>query len=255
MDKIREKIISACHNKYVDALSHSSYICFDDKGYVTGDGDNQSCLSYITYSRKLPEYAFIFFGNDVIHNSYRGDKWCDWVINRSQYSDAFITKDVNNGFKNGFEINTKSNRMILNAGLIAIRHAFEFSNWSWGHFIELGFSEHESYCLSSNCKVVGKHLEAFIGNTNHLVIPPVEKFNLYEGCGFNCNNRELNCLSTLGWGCSSDRYSSEYLDLDNIKELEYFKRGSNSVFNSHEVDCVKFNKTNVEKILKYLKEI
>lgn len=227
------------------SIGHSNTLAFDkDRHQIYKfTATEQACYAHITYSPNIScEYLFIFFGKDTYFNLDRIKSWSDWVINKSFYRDAFITKDVKEGLKYGFQIDTHIDRATMQGGMFALRHIFEFKKrWCWQDFIDLGYDEYESYALASNVIVHYKKLINNHSNTNHYVIQKDEPFSRYLG-KHKSNNKVLNkplCegfnplegFSTSLWGCKAS-----------------WSEGVNIGLPLH------FNKENCDKILNYLKE-
>lgn len=152
----------------VTPVAHSSYLYVDSDGGVSSKL-SAVCLADITYSSKPISLLVIAFGS-----WFNKDKdkllWVDYIINRSNYRDAFLTKDVEEGMEHGFFVDVTKPKYIVNAGLLAIRHQFEFEDWIFNEVLSMGFSEEESYMLSSLYVVYEGVVQDSFENSNHLVV-------------------------------------------------------------------------------------
>jgi len=73
-------------------FNHSNYLYETFEGHCF-TGYNLACLADLT-QRTIPpmEKAFIF-----LPRKKGGDKWVDYVLNRSLFEECFITKDIEEG--------------------------------------------------------------------------------------------------------------------------------------------------------------
>lgn len=205
------------------------------------------CYAHITYVSDVPcEYLFTFFGKDTYFDPDRICSWANWVINKSFYKDAFITKDVEEGLKYGFQINTHVDRATMQGGMFALRHIFEFRKfWSWSDFINRGYDEYQSYALATHIYISGSNIYNNPSNFNHFVMQKWSAFDTYLG-KYKSNNEKYNkplCegfngipnFSPTMWGCK-EKYNLED---------KYDKIGLTT----------KFTKENCDKLINYLKGI
>ena len=178
------------------SLAHSAYVSSDHEGYVAFMSKKDYCYAdmFCSYDGVSLKAIVLFFGSTTIDNAYKPEMWCDWVINRSQYKDAFITKDAAKGLKSGFEVDTKCTVETMKAGMMCLRHAFEFTNWSWSKLVELGFDEWESYALATHFSYnEGEGFTEYYGlPDNHLVIPQFYRYGAFLGVA-----KEKDCAGTI----------------------------------------------------------
>ena len=130
--------------------AHSAYVASNLKGNVVCQSKKDYCYSDIFCVGCKLSRITLFFGKDKIKEAYDPELWCDWVINKSQYKDAFLTKDAGVGLDEGFEVNTKAPIDVMKAGMMCLRHFAEFNDWSWIKLLGLGFDEWESYALATH---------------------------------------------------------------------------------------------------------
>lgn len=206
IDKARRKF-----EPYHDA--HSALLGYNEVGVCVVNETKTWCYSYVFRGVDLQiSRLFIYFGADLIKNSNHGAKWADWIINRSMFATAFITKDVAEGFEIGFEVDTSVDRYMMQSGMLALRHAFEFPGWSWWDFIELGFSPEHSYALAANVTLDGGLMWKAAYGSPHLVIPSEQNLDVYLGKRFVKVDNEQNLMDgadfrismSKRWGCNTD---------------------------------------------------
>jgi len=221
-------------------VAHSAYLTLCD-GEVKLIRSNDYCFAPITYkeSGRL-DHIFIYFGKNRVNKyGYENSvRWCNWVIYESFWADAFITKDAAEGLKKGFELDTRCERILLQAGMSILRHPFEMS-WGWQTFLDLGFDEYESFALSLTCRVYEDKIYPHTHNSNHKVIKAGQKFGLYKGEGYKSNPS----LGTFKDGCNGSSMSTSY---DN------WGCSPNSMV-SISYDGTPFSKERCEKILNKMK--
>lgn len=182
--------------------AHSAYISSKTNGKVGPKSVKDYCYYDINTSAHTLSKIVLFFGQDTIESAYKPELWCDWVINRSQYKDAFLTKDAKKGLESGFEVDTTEPFGLMRAGMMVLRHQFEFPGWSWGELLDMGFDEWESYALATHftySKEVGFYGPAKYPE-NHLLILPVQSYESYLG-----HNSSTYCPE-----CASDTAGEEF---------------------------------------------
>lgn len=162
------------------STAHSSWLGLDAKGNVITSSEGTICYAELTYHFTKPiDRLFLYFGADKQNaETYR---WCDWVINKSQYKDAFITKSVGEGFCQGFEVDTSKPRSLVQGAMFVLRHPFEFNGWAWTYLVDMGYTELEAYALSSYITWAGGGFKTFTGNSNHLLILKGSLYKAFSG--------------------------------------------------------------------------
>lgn len=173
---LRTEIQAAVNKKGSWGEYHSSYLTFCGEELVHRVV-NTYCYSDITYCPKPLSEVFIFFPTPNENQV----AWADYIINRSIFAPAFLTTDVKDGFELGFEVNPLADYGLMKAGMIALRHPFEFEGWDFKSVVDMGFSETEAYALVSKYVDEGGELEQRCGNSNHMVFSYESPYGAYEG--------------------------------------------------------------------------
>ena len=129
-----------------DELSH---FVLDGKVYVNAACYADLDMNWCEEERVVPEAKVIFMKKNGGHSKY-----IDWVINKSEFKDFYITKDVEDGFTNGFEINLEQGDYdeLIDA-LRVIRMTYEFKK------------TFESYL--GRRRTVAAHIEAVLYVVDH----------------------------------------------------------------------------------------
>ena len=138
------------------SLSHIGWTAFDSEGVIL---DSRSYgLCYLTL------YDLIMEGGVhqvlILQTEHRTNPeniaYTDYIVNRSQFKDAFLTKDIDLAFESGFEVNTDAHIVLVKGAIAALRVAFETPTiWPWKRIVDLGYTEDEAYALSINCSLTG----------------------------------------------------------------------------------------------------
>lgn len=249
------------------SCSHSSYLALRGQKVVAKQPYG-SCYSEITYSSSMQaNRLYVFFGEEAIKQAKNPEAWANWVINSDMFGGAFITKDASEGLKFGFEVNTKAERILMQGGMMALRRPFEFSYFSWWDFVELGYDEYEAYALATNIKVfenLGVKFMVYDGaNCNHLVILRAQNLAKYRGSGYKpeplygtlyTGFKDYSCQSSIQhWGCTEkDSWDKPFCVLKNTKDVKQETIEIGTPF-STKIKGYAFNKSNVDKVLQYMK--
>lgn len=215
----------------ISPTAHSSWAAFRD-GKLVSHSPQSVCYSML-WELKQADKLFVRFGVETQKNN--PTNWANWIINESFYAPAFITKDAEEGMNGWFEVDTNCELFLMQGGMIALRHPFEFQQWSWNAFRERGFDEYDSYTLASHFIVYGKKLFDSTFNTNHLVIQKNENRGLYRGDGYTPSN------TTFAEG-----------GLEKCMSLTREGFGCNCKHNWDGIKSTAFTKENCEKFLKHL---
>ena len=138
---------------------------------------DDQCYSQITYSEGMFSDIILFFQEDC-------EDWYDWVINKSAWAGAFITKNVKEGFSQGFVLDVTKPRYLVQAAMIIIRYHQELSagnrGWCWPELVGMGYSETEAFALASSIKLDGDVFTIRCWS-NHLVIQSMRHWKYYKG--------------------------------------------------------------------------
>ncbi len=136
-------------------------------------------------------YEYIEMGNVsrlfILQTPHRttsdGVAYADYIINRSQFKDAFLTKSVGEALEYGFEVDCDKGIILVKGAIAALRATFEmYTLWPWKKIVDLGFSEDEAYALSVNCSLSGgndtmcTHPRYYMDHQVHL---PMYPYNTY----------------------------------------------------------------------------
>lgn len=182
--------------------AHSAYISSKTSGKLGPNSVKDYCYFDINNSEHPLSKIVLFFGQYTIENAYKPELWCDWVINRSQYKVTFLTKDAKKGLESGFEVDPTVPFELMRAGMMVLRHQFEFTSWSWGKLLDMGFDEWESYALATHFSYSSEG--GFYGPANypenHLLIPPEYCYASYLG----------DCEGERSWECASETPGDNY---------------------------------------------
>lgn len=222
------------------ASNHSAFLAVIDDEKVSQVWGY--CYSAITYGKKRVTELYLFFDDREI--AYKNYKYLKWLVKDSMFKDVFVTKDVFEGMSTGFEVNTKQDRVLVNAGMMMLRRPFEDMNFSFHMFNKLGLSVLDSVILSNSLKLRNKIIYDNGYNTNHRVFNNESPKGFYEGTKYKPSNTnyfegvEDYSIMTQTAICGSAVFSPYHLH-DNLKQ---------------HLDCgkIKFNKTNCKKILEYI---
>lgn len=216
------------------------------------------CYATIFFGTNFKK-VLLFFGEDLVTDSCL--EYVNWVLNRSFWADAFVTKNPREGFLEGFELDLHQDLALVQSGAMVLRHPFEwFGTWSWHHFREVGFSEEECFALASNYTVFKNYLMPFRENSNHLVVQRKMPFNFYNGFGYKDsghsfleNPKRTFSLSNVNFGCDMAPlvdYEKYVEEEDILKEIRLYLFG-----NVREIKRLKNKKSVLEAILKGMKEV
>ena len=233
IDKLREEFEPG-----LDA--HSSWLALKEEEIILSD-DNYMCYAPLFCSEEYDiDKLFIFFGENK-KKLPRRKEWCHWVINDSFYSEAFVTKDVEEGFNKGFEINLDCEFILMKAGMMCLRNAFEYEGWSWHKFKEIGFDGYQSYALAVNLTVNDNSIYTSFLSNNHLPVYKWQDLNLYYGSGYSPSDYKASKN-----GMYKSISISSAMGCVNNNKYDYFP----TIFG---VKQPKFTKENLEKFIKHLK--
>lgn len=186
------------HNKTLKSFkpkehAHSAYVASNLQGNVVCRSKMDVCYSDVFRVECKLSRITLFFGEDKIKEAYDPELWCDWVINRSQYRDAFLTKDANVGLDKGFEVNTWAPIDVMKAGMMCIRHFAEFLDWSWVKLVGLGFNEWESYALATHFNYNEEHgFYQTEQQSNHTVVDAKSEYKGF--LGESRSNLQTKCV-------------------------------------------------------------
>lgn len=142
---------------------HSCHIGLDEKGRVELGGAsslNQFCYVDITHGDNACDRFIAAQHPFVLRESSDVDsvrEYVNFILNSNMFGRGFITKDCDEGFKSGFEIDTSLNRTYLLTCLSFLRWPFEDKSecrWSWATFRNLGYTEIQSLFLARCLSIV-----------------------------------------------------------------------------------------------------
>lgn len=202
--------------KYVGLEAHSSWAVEYTNGESKFNAEAPCYYSLFSgiHGSKL-SILVVFFGKDKFKKRPWLKDWCDFIINRSFFSKAFITKDVKEGLKYGFEVNLEEDAMFVRGAMMTLRWAFEHTGFSWGQIRDMGFSEVESFGLAMNYVVQEKGYDFFTEetlpdrlelngfNSNHLAISRGYKLSAFMGEGFTPLGYKAK---SNVWGANVEKY-------------------------------------------------
>lgn len=139
----------AKREKWEPELSHFSY---DNKIFY-----NKLCYAFIEYGIKDLEVYHPF-------ESLADYDYLTYILNRSEFSNDYITKDPVEGVYEGFKI--KDYKYSKINSLIALRLPFETGvGFGWSTYMKLGLSEEDSFTASMFWKVFDYMLvDTHVGN-------------------------------------------------------------------------------------------
>jgi hypothetical protein len=128
---MREKIIKERVENSRKCLEYCAYSIVYSNGYQFKC--RVACYSRIVYhplgdiwdlQRGKNNIRAIYLYLDEKYYKYRD--YYEWLINSPQFGDVFVTKDFDEGYKLGFEINIEADAALFVAGIIAFRF---FGEW------------------------------------------------------------------------------------------------------------------------------
>lgn len=158
--------------------THSSWL-----GFVK-NGASFSKRSYFCYAPLRNIKAtdlFLFFGETTWRK--KGTKeWVDWILNRSFFADAFLTKNVDEASTLGISVDTRKDWAYVLGSMMVLRHQFEFLNtFTWAEFVELGLSEFDAYVAACNVYLQDDYLAKVDCNRNHFPLYGNISYDHYLG--------------------------------------------------------------------------
>lgn len=184
MDHLEERIrfmdeVQDCENWSGNALA------LDENGQENFSFSDCICYSGITQESFLKaHYLYIFFSAAFVTKA--GEKYAHWLINDSPYQDSFLTKDVEEGIRYGFSVDTSQQRHWMEASIMMLRQGFERGDkWSWSKFKEIGCSGMEAYVLACHFDVKGDKLLTTSAYKEHSPFIRGLPFSCYEGLHFD----------------------------------------------------------------------
>lgn len=200
-------------------LSNIGWTAFDSEGVILGSRSYGVCY--------LPLYNLIEEGGVhqvfILQTEHRTNPeniaYADYIVNRSQFKDAFLTKDIDLAFESGFEVDTNAHIVFVKGAIAALRAAFEYHTiWPWKRIVDLGYTEDEAYALSVNCSLTDygscrvSPPRYYRDHQVHLPMYPYESY--LSGMEFK---------GTLGWTVKSGELHSNIQDAwGRPAEYEYY---------------------------------
>ena len=106
-------------------------------------------------------------------------RFCDWLVNRSPYSPAFVTKDAEYCVKEGVVTQTDVNANIMVAGQVVHRYLWEWPEVvSFWNYLSSFYGEDFSFLLAHSYKIRGRKVnEANMGG--HMAITTSDIYDDY----------------------------------------------------------------------------
>lgn len=241
------------------AEAHSAFLAFNEGGLVY-ECRRSICYRSLTYGDKMVDEVYLFFG-DTLWAKEGAHEWVNWVLNRSPFSDAFITKDSEEARKLGAEIDTSKDWAFVCGAMMALRHHFEVDVWSWFTFVKMGLSEFDAYVCACNVYAYEGSLHEQTHNSNHLTIWGLVGYACYKGECFTPSGEtyrgvkpeDADRISKGHWMGLEGR-DNEYIDLEELP-LSKRKKVVKGPFGDIERVSTPLNITNLKKIIKYYKEL
>lgn len=214
---------------------HSSLLAFYPSGERAFRQTDAPCYSAVNYCAKPLSNVFLFFPS-----ASKGQRqWLDWVINRSPFSKAFLTKDVEEGLALGFELNPNCEHNLMRAGGMSLRTTHEFSEFAFSKVLELGFSEEESFAFCCNFSISKNSVVSIRrGNNNHWAMGRKLPWSTYLGKNIQPQGK----IYTLKSPPKSE---------DRVPLLTYF----GAMTAKHNIDSVVGGKLSKEMVNDFLKKI
>lgn len=134
------------HDSFVSTLSrHMRMPCYGHIPFASkADGPVQQLIIFFPPSTHYPEY--FPFSKKAILESPTILRVLDWLLNNSVFKEVYLTKDIEEGFRLGFEISTNFPYNFTLAAMQQLRGALEYHNpFFITKFYENGFTPAE--CL------------------------------------------------------------------------------------------------------------
>lgn len=214
------------HHSLQNSMASVAAVYLDDKVYKNHlmISTNQACHaglqslhigSIAVISGLQPKYK----GNLI--NKKEGVAFLDWLLNRSPYSEVFVTKSAKDAIKNSCIIadsNYPSN--LLAAGLVASRRLWEYSEIviAWYDLVKAGMNEdlaywvaHKAQCRSNRTGNIG-----FTGcQSGHCSMNP----NLFDREALKAwlNHKVVNPNQTYSQSTHYNYYDRMYSNLGKLK--------------------------------------
>lgn len=156
-DKCAESLVQYMEQQF----GYTELSCCAMVGLATSDGklihsNNTACHAGLhRYDEGKPDFELVVSLNQVDYGQFLEDEYAvpyiDWLVNRSPYAPAFITKDAESCMEKGYVATTTdvpSNQMV--GGFIAQRRLWEYSDMAraWYEFVKAGMNENLAYCMA-----------------------------------------------------------------------------------------------------------
>lgn len=232
---------------------HSNYLAYGPDGEVVNEYYEGACYADLFYGDEEIYKLFIGFGKELVHLP-RDLQWANWVINESMFANAFITKDAQEGYELGFEIDTSVDYTLTNGGMTVLRTMHEWDDGFWCKYVEMGFSGVEALALYHTVYPQELWLDLRNHTDNHMAFPNNCPFSCYEGKDMT----EMGVCYQGGddmRGSSIGKHLTGYKTVDlNLDKLDLETEGvGKDVFTGKPITHYKFNKDNLTKVLNKLK--
>lgn len=239
--------------------AHSAFLAFNEEKLVyTVQAD--ICYRSLTYGNESVDEVYLFFGEKLwaIEGAH---EWVDWVLNKSPFSEAFITKDSEEARKLGVAVDTSKDWAFVCGAMMALRHHFEVENWSWFTFVKTGLSEFDAYVCACNVYAYEGSLHEQTHNSNHLTIWGLVGYACYKGDRFTPSGETYRGVEpedadriSKGHWMGLGMWENEHIYLEKLP-LSKRKKVVKGPFGDIEEVSAPLNITNLKKIIKYYKEL
>lgn len=246
------KILKGQRTQFQKVIAeHSTALYWDEQQKVIQNLRSSSCMSMITYGEKQITECFQFCRKSSQDVS---KSWHDYLINRSCFSSAYITKDVKEGYKTGFELDCTVDRAMFQGAIIAFRHPVEFEYWDFDRFVDEGFSEDEAFALATNFVVEGGEIRPAGENSNHVVVNRYSPFEAYLGKHYSpCGESFSSGVKSYAIQTSFRWYAGKRMEFD-FNSLAGAAVAHKNIFgHTHMKKPISATKENMQKLLEMMK--
>lgn len=121
---------------HLDGNTWKKEICY---GYITRYCEYPIDRLYLFVPPKVRRHTTILNTRDYLN----------WFINSEMFGEAFITKDVDQGFEIGFEVDCSADRALVYGAIQAFRLGFENESFGWSYYRSLGYDPYLSWAMAS----------------------------------------------------------------------------------------------------------
>jgi hypothetical protein len=141
----------------------ASFASINEKGVICDKGLSSGCHANLRYMSKGAVLLSNWHQNMTTYledvKSYPSmRRFAEYLIQRSNFADAFVTKDLDDVLKNGFMVDCTLPRDYVSAASVATRVCYEKPGKTtlWGNLVDLGVNENLAFLMTSQMLKIEK---------------------------------------------------------------------------------------------------